>query len=284
MMINSMKTIFNLIVLGIFSIPASVVAADCAPANAKVGASLANLVRPPVITGHNEADARIRLLAESRGYRSQAILANPDELVFPWSIHQCVLESWQAMRSAALEQGYALSIVSGYRSVTRQRQIFLSKLDLYEATIEAIVDGSLDQSIHEILEFNSIPGYSRHHSGFTIDIQSDGTGLSDFGHTAAYRWLAADGFRMAREFGFLPSYPEELPGQGPVPEPWEFIWVGETARLDGTEAATLVGNQLIEAAQRILLALDQAETNRPLVGTSSTPASVLSVGDDLPGG
>ena len=78
------------------------------------------------ITGHAPADARIRELAEQRGYRPQTMLADRDELAFPWSIHRCVVPHWIRLAKAAAEQGFGLNIVSGFRSVERQRQIFLS--------------------------------------------------------------------------------------------------------------------------------------------------------------
>ena len=290
MVVLSMKTIRNLLILGIFSISGSMsisisaMAGDCPAAPDAMASALANLVTAPVITGDDEADARIRLLAESRGYRPQMVLADQKKLVFPWSIHHCVLASWQAMRSAALEQGFALSIVSGYRSIARQRQIFLSKLDAYDVAVEDILNGAADRRIHAILEFSAIPGYSRHHNGFTIDIQNDGTGLNDFGNSPAYHWLAADSFRIARQFGFLPSYPDELPGQGPVPEPWEFIWVGESAQsASAGELSAMRGNPLIEVARRILAALDRADPGQSLAGPSS-PAGPLPIDDGLPGG
>lgn len=246
-------------------------------------ARLRDPAHKPVITGHAAADSRIRLLAESRGYRLQSILADESELAFPWSIHRCVLPAWRRMRSAALEQGFALSIVSGYRSVARQRQIFLSKLEAAGVSVEQIAAGEADRKIQDILEFSAIPGYSRHHTGFTIDIQHGDAGLSAFGDSPAYHWLAADNFRIARQHGFVPSYPEELPGQGPVPEPWEFIWVGDSQRLAGADPADTLGSVLLESVRDILYALDQSEPRQTLA-TTAERRGVRAAVDSLPGG
>jgi len=36
---------------------------------------------------------------------------------------------------------------------------------------------------------------------------------------------------MQKRFGFIPSYPENSGKQGPEPEPWEYVWVGEDVLL-----------------------------------------------------
>ncbi len=74
----------------------------------------------------------------------------------------------------------------------------------------------------------AVPGYSKHHTGYAIDVRSStGSGFA-FADTEAYRWLAADNFANAKAFGWVPSYPEGSAPAGPVPEPWEFVWAGTT--------------------------------------------------------
>ncbi len=41
--------------------------------------------------------------------------------------------------------------------------------------------------------------------------------------------MAADNYRVAKQFGFIPSYPSGAGAQGPEPEPWEYVYVGVKA-------------------------------------------------------
>ncbi|GJL81208.1 MAG: hypothetical protein DHS20C01_08420 [marine bacterium B5-7] len=239
-------------------------ASDCQPAKSGQHPDIRVIGQKPSITGNVLADHRIYTMAELRGYRLQSILADESLLVFPYSVHPCVASAWKQLETAASEQGYNISIMSGYRSIARQRQIFLSKLKSAGVSPYRVAAGLADKAVNHILDFSSIPGYSRHHTGFTIDIQYNGEGLNAFGDSPAYQWLSADNFKIARSFGFLPSYPQTLTSQGPVPEPWEFIWVGDTTELADKPVRTTTANNLLTSAQRILFSLDQQQ-----IGTAS---------------
>ncbi|NJK71166.1 M15 family metallopeptidase [Candidatus Gracilibacteria bacterium] len=140
------------------------------------------------------------------------------------------------MQKAAKEDGVEISIVSGYRSVDNQQDLFASRFEalsrvdnsgqLYDAN--EIVSGKADNTINKVLEQSSVPGYSKHHTGYTIDInQNDGSGdLTSFGNTDAYKWVSANNYFNAKRFGFVPSYPSGAKNVGPEPEPWEYVWVG----------------------------------------------------------
>ncbi len=268
-----------MLLAGLLSWPAWTVADTCQPSLVGRHANLKPAEVAPVVTGNDIADERVRSIARARGYQPQVQLADRADLTFPWSVHRCVVTAWEKLRLEAEAAGHELSIVSGYRSLARQRQIFLSKLYARGITPEGIAAGEADDELNAILDFSAPPGYSRHHSGFTIDIQSGHSGLNAFGATDAYRWLAANDFLIARRFGFLPSYPEEMPHQGPLPEPWEFIWVGDTAAL---EAAKPAANEFLESARRIMAAL-LADDESPRTARAATRDSGRAV-DALPGG
>ena len=74
------------------------------------------------------------------------------------------------------------------------------------------------------MQVTAPPGYSRHHSGYTIDI-SGSTPI--FANSPGFDWISKDNYANSREFGFIPSYPPNTPNQGPNPEEWEYIWVGK---------------------------------------------------------
>ncbi len=190
---------------------------------------------PPDITGNPQADQYIRDIAEDRGYRLQFEPARELEEVDGEEMQPETAEAWRDMRDAASAEGISLSMVSAFRDIETQAIIFDSALraraDEVQGrpfTSQQILDGEADEIIDDILSRSSIPGYSKHHSGHTIDVTDGvaGASLEDFGQTNAFEWLSADDYAKSREFGFLPSYPEGVDNLGPDPELWEFVWVG----------------------------------------------------------
>ncbi len=203
------------------------------------------LSAPPVITGDAAADGRVRELAEARGYRLRPVaeeggLTGEGRL----QLQREAWDAWQRLTEAAAAEGIRLGMVSGFRSVERQRAIFLGYLreeGLRERgrsfTEAEIASGAADGAIERVLKTSSVPGYSKHHTGYALDITDLGSGLSfvEFGRTAGYRWISADNYLNAKRCGFIPSYPQGASRAGPDPEPWELVWVGEAHLLRGEE-------------------------------------------------
>jgi D-alanyl-D-alanine carboxypeptidase len=195
----------------------------------------------PWITGDPAADRRIVELAIGRGYRLRQ-QADEGALVTEGrhSLQEAAMSAWLALQSAARAGGVDLELVSAYRSVDRQRQIFLRELRRMgvqstggDYGAEAIASGEADRWIDEVLRYSSIPGFSKHHSGYTVDISdpSQGRAFTDFRQTAGFAWISAHNYLNAKRFGFIPSYPDGAVGQGPEPEPWEYVWVGRDLLL-----------------------------------------------------
>lgn len=178
--------------------------------------------KPPIL-GDVAADNHIRNIAESRGYRLQPLSVSGD-------LHPATVQAFNAMATEARRAGIDLFIVSGYRSPDTQREIFMARLTEYygrRPTAEEVARGAADSQINRVLDQRSIPGYSRHHSGYVIDLNR----LDDsFVNTPAYQWLSADNYRNARKFGFIPSYPPGVRA-GPLPESWEFSFISDTSRV-----------------------------------------------------
>jgi D-alanyl-D-alanine carboxypeptidase len=199
-----------------------------------VGTSFSS--EPSPITGEAIVDRRIRSIAERRGYRLRAQAAE-EALVAEGRhrLHPIVWESLDELQVAAQAEGVNIEVVSAYRSPARQREIFLGLLAeegrrrqgrAYSS--QEIVAGLADVAIDTILQTASIPGYSKHHTGYTIDVTDPESGLefTKFGLSDGFRWLSAHNYYNAKRFGFLPSYPDGAHNQGPDPEPWEYVWVG----------------------------------------------------------
>ena len=180
--------------------------------------TLPNLVPPSgrlPITGDAELDGRIWGIATDRGYMLRPI-AGPDlGSADGVPMQPQAAAAWLELKEAARAAGHGFVVSSAYRSPESQRTQFNSKLR-----------GTTDEEIDAALTWYSIPGTSKHHSGYALDFRyADGT-FGEFRDTPDYAWLAADNFYNAKRFGFIPSYPDDVTAQGPNPEPWEFVWVG----------------------------------------------------------
>lgn len=98
---------------------------------------------------------------------------------------------WLSMKHAAFAAGVELLLVSGFRSVARQTELFVGKLET-------------GQTIDEILKVNAAPGYSEHHTGKAVDVATPGCRplTDEFERSRAFEWLTSN----ASYFGFSMPY------------------------------------------------------------------------------
>jgi len=113
---------------------------------------------------------------------------------------------WHRMKQAAMNDEVTLLLVSGFRSISDQIELFRKKL-------------AAGQQIEEILQVNAAPGFSEHHTGRAIDIATPGSRpLTDaFETTVAFVWLR----NYAARFGFKMPYPRDN-AFGFLYEPWHW--------------------------------------------------------------
>lgn len=186
---------------------------------------------PPPITGNLEADNRIRRLAEERGYRMtsvprQAIIKiNEPRLDNDDLLQPLAAKGWQSLKEAARQAGLSLTLISAYRSPQYQRDLFTSRLYANGVTAEQVAAARADEAVKETLTQAALPGYSRHHTGYTVDLWCE-DGSVTFLTSSCFQWIHANNYQHAKENGWIPSYPEGADEQGPEPEPWEYVWVG----------------------------------------------------------
>jgi hypothetical protein len=223
----------------------------------------------PPITYDGAADARIRSRAEATHYRRRPLSAVERSASAGVVLNVEAADALVRMRSAAGGAGAPFVAVSGYRSPDDQRSIFLRELAARGSarigrpyTIAEIASGAADAAIDDVLQLNSIPGYSLHHTGDAVDLTAPGGSLAGFSSSAAYRWLAADDFANAKAFGFLPSYPDGATAIGPDPEPWEL---------------TYVGTRQIECARNVVALADTTPGRCPVGSLDSVRSSGTSV-------
>ncbi|XHS77717.1 M15 family metallopeptidase [Burkholderiaceae bacterium UC74_6] len=117
-------------------------------------------------------------------------------------------QAWRAMQAAAAGQGVVLHLVSAFRSLNYQVELIERQL-------------RLGRPIAEILRGSACPGYSEHHTGRAVDIDTpDNPGLGeDFERTTAFEWLG----REAANFGFSMSFPRGN-AAGYMYEPWHWLF------------------------------------------------------------
>jgi D-alanyl-D-alanine carboxypeptidase len=124
----------------------------------------------------------------------------------PLRLTPVAAQAWTAMVGAARTENVALLLVSGFRSVEYQRELFEKKL-------------AANLPIDRILAVNAAPGFSQHHTGCAADVGTPGCEslTEDFENTEAFRWLV----RNAGSFGFSLSYPRGN-DFGFIYEPWHW--------------------------------------------------------------
>ena len=184
---------------------------------------IARLVTPPPLPG---LDARLssdgRLLGHfpyPEANNSDLISIGPGVLM-----HPDAADALSRMRRAADADGVDLRVLSAFRSIALQKQIFFD------------VKSERNQSALERAQVSAPPGFSEHSTGFAVDL-GDGrrpdTDLSQsFDQTPAFRWLQ----EHANRFHFALSFPEGNE-QGVSYEPWHWRFEGSAEALKTFDAA-----------------------------------------------
>lgn len=142
-------------------------------------------------------------------------------------LHRDAALALAAMRRDAAGAGVDLVVLSAFRPIALQRQLFFD------------VKAERNQSSRARARVSAPPGFSEHSTGFAVDLgdgRAPATNLSGgFDQTAAFRWLVAN----AARYHFQLSFPKGNP-QGVSYEPWHWRYEGSTEAL-----------RLFEPAQRL---------------------------------
>lgn len=133
--------------------------------------------------------------------------------------------NFQAMRQAALADGVSLGLLSAFRSVALQRQLFFE------------VGAARNQTAETRAKVSAPPGFSEHGTGYAVDLgdlSAPDTDLSTrFEETKAFRWLQHN----AARYHFRLSFPRRN-AQGVAYEPWHWRYEGSTKALKLFEPAS----------------------------------------------
>lgn len=189
----------------------------------------------PLILNHQEAHEYIMNYAFKRRYSLRVEPINKLENIGGHLLQPQTKEAWLELKQAARQEGIILDLISAHRSVSTQLSLFRTRFQQAsknaidrEYTPSEILQGDADKTLDLVLKASSVPGTSRHHSGYAIDITdtTSGKNFTEFEHTPGYVWISEDNFYNAKRFGFIPSYPIGGTNMGPDPEAWEYVWVG----------------------------------------------------------
>ena len=135
----------------------------------------------------------------------------PDYYQRPQRLTAAAHSAWLAMRQAAATDGVILHLISAYRGIDYQSELIRKKLQKGE-------------QLEDILAVVAAPGFSEHHTGRAIDLNTDDCAVleEEFENTIAFQWLK----ERAGEFGFVLSYPRDNPW-GIAYEPWHWCFQPE---------------------------------------------------------
>ena len=125
-------------------------------------------------------------------------------------------EQLEKMLIKAENEGVEIQIISAYRSVEYQKNLFEKSIE------EQVKDGKFYSDAVKIVSKSlALPGSSEHNTGLAVDLGTPGSDdtQDDFYKTPQAKWLC----RNASDFGFILRYPrmkEHITGF--IYEPWHY--------------------------------------------------------------
>jgi len=156
--------------------------------------------------------------------------ASKDELILfspGIYVHKDIYANFKEMQFLAAERGISLKLLSGYRSIDLQRDIFYENKSIRNQTA---IERSRD---------SAPPGYSEHSTGYAIDV-GDGNYPNthfevEFEQTPAFKFMK----RFAAKYHFVLSFPPNNK-QGVTYEPWHWRFEGTISALRKFESANKI--------------------------------------------
>lgn len=141
------------------------------------------------------------------------------------TINTSIINSLSRLFSEAEKNGFRFTLVSGYRSIAYQKNLF-------DQSVQRHRDAgySLEQAQNMTLSYSQMPGSSEHHTGLAVDIidtafLNDRQDLyDDVDQLISQQWL----IDHAVDYGFILRYPKtKVNWTGINYEPWHFRFVGQ---------------------------------------------------------
>lgn len=181
-------------------------------------------------------DWSLVLVGPNNKIKSEIAQKDLGKLSNGYLVDQRIVSAYEKLADAAKAAGHPLVMVSAYRSVAYQEEIF-------NANVNTLM--SQGHTKEEAIRITKLtftePGYSEHHTGLAVDVVDQdwyqnhtGELLNEgFGDTEGGKWLQAH----AREYGFIIRYPKGKHAITQIDyEPWHLRYVG-------VEVATYIEEQ-----------------------------------------
>lgn len=181
-------------------------------------------------------DWSLVLVGPNNKIKSEIAQKDLGKLSNGYLVDQRIVSDYEKLADAAKAAGHPLVMVSAYRSVAYQEEIF-------NANVNTLM--SQGHTKEEAIRITKLtftePGYSEHHTGLAVDVVDQdwyqnhtGELLNEgFGDTEGGKWLQAH----AREYGFIIRYPKGKHAITQIDyEPWHLRYVG-------VEVATYIEEQ-----------------------------------------
>jgi len=138
-----------------------------------------------------------------------------------YSVDSRIADAVNQMLEAAKADGMNMHILSAYRTIEKQTQVF-------NDTMSTNLDGGEDYwaAYSTTKQSVALPGYSEHNLGLALDIVADSyEGLDDQqAQTPEAQWLE----KNCADYGFILRYPPDKSAEtGIIYEPWHYRYVGQ---------------------------------------------------------
>ena len=121
--------------------------------------------------------------------------------------NEIALQAYNKLYEAAIQAGYSLPLLSGYRSYEYQNELYQTYVN--------------NDGVEAADRYSARAGYSEHQSGLCFDV---GEISYEYGESEEGKWLA----QHCAEYGFIIRYPKEKEHiTGYMYEPWHIRYVGK---------------------------------------------------------
>ena len=158
---------------------------------------------------------------------SMPLLVNPDHLMPDdysptvvsvggnYKMESKAAAAWQDMQAAASRDGVSLWIISAYRTLERQTELYQEKVEEYKNLGYNEGDAKIEAG-----KWVAVPGTSEHCLGYAADLCSL---EENFENSDQFAWLQ----KHCAEYGFILRYPKDKVDITKISyEPWHYRYVG----------------------------------------------------------
>ncbi|MBF8807888.1 MAG: M15 family metallopeptidase [Enterococcus lacertideformus] len=143
-------------------------------------------------------------------------------------IDKRIQRDYEDLAKAAQNSGFPLVMVSAYRSVSSQQEVFAQNVQEVMSSQNVSEEEATAITKQTITE----PGYSEHHTGLAVDVVDENwynnypSQLLDasYGGQPGAKWIAEN----ASKYGFIVRYPKDRQAVTKITyEPWHLRYVGK---------------------------------------------------------